>query len=111
MRSSFTLSPFGFLDLKPDHTHAHFNWGNALAQQGKLAEAIAHYQQALQIRPDHADGFLAALPGFTTIAGTSFALTNFLAGLSWSCFWCSSCGDDRRKKCRGPTSFDRSDLE
>ena len=28
---------------------------NALAQQGKLAEAIEHYQQVLQIKPDHAE--------------------------------------------------------
>src|SRR5438552_7585829 len=29
--------------------------GLALARQGKLAEAIAHYEQALRIKPDHAD--------------------------------------------------------
>ncbi len=34
---------------------AHFNLGNALRQQGRLDEAIAHYQQALQIRPQYAD--------------------------------------------------------
>jgi len=34
---------------------AHYNWGNALALQGKLAESILHYQQALQIKPDYAD--------------------------------------------------------
>src|SRR6266700_904787 len=28
--------------------------GLALARQGKLAEAIAHYEQALRIKPDHA---------------------------------------------------------
>jgi tetratricopeptide (TPR) repeat protein len=29
--------------------------GTALAQQGKLAEAIGHYEQALRIKPDFAD--------------------------------------------------------
>jgi len=41
--------------LHPDDAEAHTNWGNALAQQGKLAEAIEHYQQVLQIKPDHAE--------------------------------------------------------
>src|SRR5205823_5574123 len=32
---------------------AHTNWGIALADQGKPAEAIEHYRQALNIKPDH----------------------------------------------------------
>ena len=34
---------------------AHYNRGNALAQQGQLAEALAAYEQALVLRADDAD--------------------------------------------------------
>ena len=34
---------------------AHNYLGNALADQGKLDEAIQHYQQALQLKPDYAE--------------------------------------------------------
>src|SRR5438876_967227 len=43
------------LPINPDSADAHNNWGTALAQQGKLVEAIEHYQRALQMRPDYAD--------------------------------------------------------
>jgi len=33
---------------------AHYNFGNALQQEGKVNEAIAQYQQVLQINPDFA---------------------------------------------------------
>jgi len=32
---------------------AHYDLGNALAEQGKLAEAIQHYERALQLNPDY----------------------------------------------------------
>ena len=31
-----------------------YNWGNALLAQGKFDEAINHYSEALQIKPDYA---------------------------------------------------------
>ena len=34
---------------------AHNNLGLALIQQGKWPEAIAHYERALQLKPDYAD--------------------------------------------------------
>jgi Flp pilus assembly protein TadD len=34
---------------------AHYTLGNALAQQGNLAEAMAHYQEALRMKPNHAE--------------------------------------------------------
>src|SRR5439155_601484 len=43
------------LQIKPDSAEAHNNWGLALADQGKPAEAIEHYRQALQIKPDSAE--------------------------------------------------------
>ena len=36
---------------------AHNNLGNALATQGKMVEAIQHYEQAIQLEPDHAEAF------------------------------------------------------
>ncbi len=43
------------LAIDPQSHVAQANWGAALARQGKLAEAIVHYQQALRIEPDYAD--------------------------------------------------------
>src|SRR2546422_618954 len=43
------------LAIDPNSSVAHNNLGEALAQQGNLAEAIEHYRQALNIKPDHAD--------------------------------------------------------
>ncbi len=38
-----------------DSTTAHYNRGNALARGGKLEEAMAAYDQALALEPDHED--------------------------------------------------------
>ena len=40
------------LDLKPDYAEAHLNLGILLNDQGKLDEAVAHYQRALALKPD-----------------------------------------------------------
>jgi len=42
--------------IKPDYAGAHFNLGVALAQQGRLDEAIGHFSEAVRIKP----GFSAA---------------------------------------------------
>jgi tetratricopeptide (TPR) repeat protein len=42
------------LRLAPDFAEAHYNLGNALAQVGRVQEAIQHYEQALRIKPDFA---------------------------------------------------------
>ncbi len=42
------------LRVKPDSAEVHIIWGTALADRGRLAEALEHYRQALQIKPDHA---------------------------------------------------------
>jgi Flp pilus assembly protein TadD len=39
------------LELKADHADAHNNLGIVLLQTGRLDEAIAHYQTALEIKP------------------------------------------------------------
>ena len=38
-----------------DNVIAHNNLGNALLQKGKVDEAIAHFQKALEIKPDYAE--------------------------------------------------------
>jgi tetratricopeptide (TPR) repeat protein len=40
--------------LKPDYAWAHNNLGNALGEQGKLAEAIAEFREGIRIKPDDA---------------------------------------------------------
>src|SRR5438128_4007953 len=42
------------LAIDPNSYTVHNNWGVELAQQGKLAEAIEHFQEALRIKPDDA---------------------------------------------------------
>jgi tetratricopeptide (TPR) repeat protein len=42
------------LTIDPNSSVAQYNLGAALAQQGKLAEAIEHYRQALRIQPNDA---------------------------------------------------------
>jgi tetratricopeptide (TPR) repeat protein len=37
----------------PENARAHCNLGFSLFENGRLAEAIAHYERALQIRPDY----------------------------------------------------------
>ena len=38
--------------LKPDYPLAHYTLGIALAQQGKLAEAVAAFKEAIRLKPD-----------------------------------------------------------
>ena len=43
--------------IKPDHSGAFYNMGNALQKQSKLEEAILAYKKALAIKPDFAQAF------------------------------------------------------
>jgi Flp pilus assembly protein TadD len=43
------------LAIDPNSSVAQNDFGQALAQEGKLAEAIEHYRQALNIKPEYAD--------------------------------------------------------
>lgn len=46
-----------FLAGDPDSAQGHNNLGTALARQGKLEQAIAHYSRAVQIDPEFAKAF------------------------------------------------------
>ena len=39
----------------PNNPRAHYSLGVALGQAGRIEEAIAHYEQALRLKPDYAD--------------------------------------------------------
>ena len=41
------------METKPDYAEAHYNLGFALVHCGRTGEAIAHYQDALQSKPDY----------------------------------------------------------
>ncbi len=43
------------LRLRPDFADAHNNLGEALREQGHLAESVARYQEALRLKPDYAE--------------------------------------------------------
>ncbi|MBF0461828.1 MAG: tetratricopeptide repeat protein [Magnetococcales bacterium] len=43
------------LRLQPNHADVHYNLGNLLQNQNRLAEAETAYRQALDTRPDHAN--------------------------------------------------------
>ena len=51
----------------PDRPEPYGNLGNVLFAQGKLVEAIAQYQKALEVRPDYAEAHfsLISLQGFS----------------------------------------------
>src|SRR5439155_21515364 len=40
--------------VEPFNAKAHYHWGLALAQLNRLAEAVAHFQKALEADPNHA---------------------------------------------------------
>ncbi|MGB3495812.1 MAG: tetratricopeptide repeat protein, partial [Elainellaceae cyanobacterium] len=43
------------LSIDPTFTTGHYNLGMALKAQGKLLEAIAHYNEAIRLQPDYAE--------------------------------------------------------
>lgn len=46
-----------YFDRRPDHRDAHANLGNLYLRQQRLAEAAAHYEQALRLNPKDIDLF------------------------------------------------------
>src|SRR3989449_2277786 len=46
------------LSIDPQSPIGQYSWGLALAQEGKLTEAIEHYTTALRIKPDYADAHI-----------------------------------------------------
>lgn len=45
---------------RPENPYAHNNYGNLLAQAGRLEEALTHYESAMQLAPAQAEGFFNA---------------------------------------------------
>lgn len=43
------------LQVNPNSSASHNNYGSALSELGKIAEAIAHYREAARIRPNNAE--------------------------------------------------------
>jgi Flp pilus assembly protein TadD len=39
--------------IRADYPEAHNNLGVALARQGKINEAIAHFSEAVRLKPDY----------------------------------------------------------
>src|SRR4029434_10162520 len=57
------------LENKPGHRLAHFHLGRVLVNQGKLAEAIEHFQQTLTPEDDQTPRFKYALGATYVRAG------------------------------------------
>ena len=49
--------PGDALHVHPEFAAAHSNLASILQQQGKLTEAISHYQEAIRIQPTFADAY------------------------------------------------------
>src|SRR5437660_12724311 len=76
-RSSMTLFEHA-VEVIPDNYVAHLSLGNALAEQGRLDDAIAHYSAALRVKPDLATahgnlGVILARQGTPEEAGAQYA--------------------------------------
>jgi len=43
------------LKIKPDWAEAHNNLGIALASQGRISQALPHFERAVELNPNMAD--------------------------------------------------------
>ncbi len=43
------------MQINPGYAEAHNNLGIALARKGKIEDAVAHFREALRIKPDFVD--------------------------------------------------------
>jgi len=69
------------LDCTVDNVNAHLNLGNALLQKGSANEAIAQYQQALQIEPDYAQVYYNLGNAFLQKGSVDDAITQYQEAL------------------------------
>jgi tetratricopeptide (TPR) repeat protein len=70
------------LQLKPGYTEAHYNLGVALATQGKLAEAIPHFDRVLQLKPNFAEAHLNLAIALASDGKTAEAIPHFQQALN-----------------------------
>jgi protein O-mannosyl-transferase len=69
------------LAQNPDCWMAHNNWGLLLAEQGKLDQAIAHYQRALRLKSDYTDARVSLGVALRAKGRYEEAMAQFVAAL------------------------------
>jgi Flp pilus assembly protein TadD len=62
------------LHSDPNYFEAHVNMGAALASSGQPQEAVDHFQQALQIKPDDCGAYFNLALAYDEIGRTADAL-------------------------------------
>ncbi len=75
------------LELDSDRAEAHYNLGNAIAQQGNLDEAIACWQRAINLQPDFAQGYESQGCVFQKLGQFEEAITCYLKALEIKPNW------------------------
>jgi Tfp pilus assembly protein PilF len=56
------------LEVEPDSPYGHNNYGNALMAQGRVVDALAHYQEAVRLRPRYENALALANLGVALAA-------------------------------------------
>ena len=69
------------VEKSPQQARPHNNLGNALAKQGRLAEAVDHYLKALRIKPDYVKAHNNLGNALAKQGRTSEAINHFLQAL------------------------------
>jgi tetratricopeptide (TPR) repeat protein len=75
------------LELDSDRAEAHYNLGNAIAQQGNLDEAVACWQRAIEIQPDFAEAYQNQGCVFQKLEQFEDAITCYLKALEIQPNW------------------------
>jgi tetratricopeptide (TPR) repeat protein len=64
------------LRLKPDHVQAHNNMGIALANSGRLPEAVDFFRQTLTLKPDFTEVYLNLASAYAGMRQSSEAIAS-----------------------------------
>src|SRR5271157_4176321 len=65
------------VDQWPANPRAHINLGSALASAGRLPEAIAHYEDAIRLKPDYLDAHYSLGNALATAGQTPEAIAEY----------------------------------